>query len=348
MNLKDRMNSAEKEKNIDTNKRSSGSNSSSLPDITPRSNVSQMDLVQKQQELIQQQESTIQTLQFEKQKLADELVSSNEKIVKLSEENVTLNGKLKNLSQSDKELSESIRIRDAAAKEREKAARDLQNATWERETAEEQNRKNREEGQRLSEWKFQLQREQRSQSEIVQQKVEREMERKKKEISLRIAKEWYSSVMLIVYSLFMTLYFIVTHWETVLTGDVFFTRLVKVIKGIWEVAWPAVYGYWFRQFHSDTGSLIATIVTALLAAGIIFGIIILFRKWRKAVDKSYDANDHRKQEAIFLIILAALVFSLIVCERIEIKMTWIMLWFITSFGIYFGYQTIRLLYRRRK
>ena len=170
------------------------------------------------------------------------------------------------------------------------------------------------------------------------------MERKKKEISFRLAKEWYSSVMLIVYSLVMTLFFIVTHWETVLTGKVFFTRLVNVIRGIWEVAWPAVYGYWFEQFQADTGSLIATIITAVLCARVLLGLIVLFLKWKHGVDRTYEEKDKRKAETTVLIALASLVLSLIICSRADIGMTWIMLWILLTTGSSFLFQTIRLIW----
>lgn len=311
--------------------------------------ISDQEMIRKQREVIsdlslqlQQKESAVQKLQFEILKKDDLIVSANEDKVKLNGEIVKLNEEIKRLNRSDQELKESRKILASAAEERQKAEWDRKSATWEHEKAERQFQQNQIENRRLAAMEKNLQKAQRTQNEIIQMHVAREMKRKQKELRLLILKEWYSSVMLVIYSFIMTIYFMIVHWETVESGKEFFPRLINVIRGIWEVAWPAVYDYWFRQFQAETGSLIATIVTALVAAGILFVIVMLFRKWKKAIDNSYDKNDHRKLESTFLIILASLVFSLIICERTGIEMTWIMLWILVSFGANIVYQTIRL------
>lgn len=310
--------------------------------------LKQKDVISDLRSQLQQKESEVQRLQSEILKKDDLIVSANGDKVKLNEEIAKLNEEISRLSRSDQELKESRKILVSAAEERKKAEWDRKSAIWEREKAERQARSNTVESQRLAAMEKNLQKTQCTQNEIIHKKVEKELARKQKALRIRILKEWYSSVMLVIYSLAMTVYFMIVHWETVESGSIFFPRFVHVISGIWETAWPAVYDYWFRQFHADTGSLIATIVTALLAAGILFGIIMLLRKWKREIDQSYEKNDHRKLGSTFLIILASLVFSLIICERTRIGMTWIMLWIMTSFGANFGYQTIRLLYRRRR
>jgi len=178
--------------------------------------------------------------------------------------------------------------------------------------------------------------------QIVRDRVESLLVAKQKKLCLKIAAEWHSSLMLILYSLVMTLYFVIIHWQTFLTGDVFFIRLATVFTGIWEVAWPSVLHYWFSQFQSDTGALVATTITAALAAGIIVGAIKLFLKWKHRADATYDSNDKRKIESFIFITSASLILALIICAECDLKMSWITLWILLSFGANFIYQTVRI------
>jgi len=292
------------------------------------SNDTLQDLINKQQEIIQKQGSELQRLQSEMQK-------KDEKIVKQNEELVTLNEKISQLSRSDLELQECKKIKASAAEERLTAAR-------EKAAADRQKEKNTFEEHRLLCMEQRLKKDKQKLDQIVRDRVESLLVAKQKKLCLKIAAEWHSSLMLILYSLVMTLYFVIIHWQTFLTGDVFFIRLATVFTGIWEVAWPSVLHYWFSQFQSDTGALVATTITAALAAGIIVGAIKLFLKWKHRADATYDSNDKRKIESFIFITSASLILALIICAECDLKMSWITLWILLSFGANFIYQTVRI------
>ena len=288
-------------------------------------------------DLINQQSDVIQKQDCELQKLRSEMQKRDEKIVKQNEELVTLNEKIAQLNRSDLELLESRKIKASAAEERLAAARERKESAIRLAAANQQKEFNALEAQRLKKEKQEL-------DLIVQNRLERELSAKQKTISLRLAKEWYSYLMLILYSIIMTIYYIIVHWETVLTGEIFFIRFEKAFTGIWEEAWPAVYHFWYSQVDTETGALIGSIITAVLAAGAVFGLIKLFLWWKKRIDDTYEKSDHRKTESFVLILSASLVFSLIICDRTNIKMSWIMLWIFVSAGANGIYQTARIIW----
>lgn len=304
---------------------------------TPNSNGSLQDLINRQSEIIQKQDSELQRFRSEMQK-------KDESIVKLNEELVTLNKKIESLNQSDLELQESKKIRASAAEARLEAARDMEKSARSLVEANRQKESNALEEHRLSCIERRLDREKQELDQIIQERLEQLLIAKQKLISLRLAKEWHSSLMLILYSVIMTIYFIVVHWQTVTTGWIFFTRFENAVTSIWEDAWPAVYHFWYWQVSTETGALIGTIVTAVLAAGAVFGFIKLFLWWKKRVDSTYGKKDNRKKESIVLILSGSMIFALIVCDKTNTSMTWIMLWFLIFVAIYGIYQTIRLIY----
>ena len=326
-------------------KRSSGSvqneNQENTKSIMQNSNESRQDLIQRQQEVISELSSRLQTSESDIQTLRSELQKRDEKIVLQNEEIVRLNGKIEQLNKSDIELQESRKIMDSVSKEKAAVAHDKYYTDW-------QKKENEKESRRLAKWRLEIAEIERDQENVVRKRVDRELENRKLELSKRIAKEWHSSLLLIVYAVIMTIYYVVLHWETVVSGEeLFVTRLVTIIKGIWLVAWPAVYNYWFDQIQADTGSLIATIVTAVLAAGAILGLAVLFLKWKRVVDDTYEDGDKRKAETAVLIVLSTLVFSLIICSRNPVEMSWMMLWILLAFGVNFVFQTGRIFWIRK-
>lgn len=320
MNLKDKRPRSDESVNSQKNMNSG----------TLNSNGPLLDLINQQSEVIQKQDCELQKLRSEMQK-------KDEKIVKQNEELVTLNEKIAQLNRSDLELLESRKIKASAAEERLAAAREREESAIRLAAANQQKEFNALEAQRLKKERQEL-------DLIIQSRLERELSAKQKTVSLRLAKEWYSSLMLILYSLIMTIYYIIVHWETVLTGEIFFIRFEKAFTGIWEDAWPAVYHFWYVQTDSETGALIGAIITAVLAAGAVLGLIKLFLWWKKRVDDTYKKNDHRKMESIVLIVSASLVFALIICDRTSITMSWIMFWILVFIGANGIYQTVRMLW----
>lgn len=304
-------------------------------------NESLLDLINKQSEVIQKQDCELQKLRSEMQK-------KDEKIVRQNEELVTLNEKIVRLNRSDLELQESKKIRVSAAEERLTAIREREESARTLARANLQKESNALEEQRLSAIEQRLKKEKQELDQIIQARMERMLAAKQKLISLRLAKEWHSSLMLIFYSVIMTIYFIIVHWQIVLTGEIFFIRFEKAFTGIWEVAWPAVYRFWYWQVNTETGALIGTIITAVLAAGVVIGFIKLFLWWKKRVDDTYEKNDRRRKETASLIISASLVFALIICTKTNITMTWIMLWILVSIAVSIIYYTSRLLWITNK
>ena len=320
MNLKDKRPRSEESVNSQKNMNSG----------TLNSNGPLLDLINQQSEVIQKQDCELQKLRSEMQKKDEKIVKQNEKLV-------TLNEKIALLNSSDLELQESRKIKASAAEERLAAAREREESAIKLAAANQQKEFNALEAQRLKKERQEL-------DLIIRDQLERELSAKQKTISLRLVKEWYSSLMLIIYSLVMTIYYIIVHWQTVLTGKIFFIRFEKAFTGIWETAWPAVYRFWYWQVDTETGALIGTIITAVLAAGAVFGFIKLFLWWKKHVDDTYGKNDHRKKESFVLILSTSLICALIICAKTNIKMTWIMLWILISVASTVFYQTARLIW----
>ena len=245
------------------------------------------------------------------------------------------------MNKSDLELQENRKIMDSVAKEKAAVAHEKYYADW-------QKKVNEQEEHRLAQWRMEIAAIEREQEKVIRKKVDHELDNRKIELCKRIAKEWYSSVLLILYTVIMTIFFIVIHWELFIAGvELFFTRLVAFFDGIWSVAWPAVFDFWFAQFQTGTGALISTIITAFLCAGAVFGLIVLFIKWKGRVDDTYEDGDKRKAEITVLITFSTMVFSLIVCSRTTIEMSWMMLWILLVFGVSFIYQTCRILWIRK-
>ena len=320
MNLKDKRPRSEESVNSQKNMNSG----------TLNSNGSLLDLINQQSEVIQKQDCELQKLRSEMQKKDEKIVKQNEKLV-------TLNEKIALLNSSDLELQESRKIKASAAEERLAAAREREESSIKLAAVNQQKEFNALEAQRLKKERQEL-------DLIIQNRLERELSAKQKAVSLRLAKEWYSSLMLIIYSVVMTVYYIIVHWQTVLTGEIFFIRFEKAFTGIWEAAWPAVYRFWYWQTNTETGALIGSIITAVFATGAVFGLIKLFLWWKKRVDDTYDKNDHRKTESLILILSSSLVFALIICSRTSISMSWIMLWILVTTATSVIYQTVRIIW----
>lgn len=155
--------------------------------------------------------------------------------------------------------------------------------------------------------------------------AERKTEERAMEIFRRVERQYHVPLLLVLYSVVVTIFLIVTYEPDFASVRIFGERFWHGFSRIWEAGWPFVFVTLKATGSNDLTAWMLTIIAAMFAALLTGAIIVLFVRVIRGLSDVYRRNSETAKgiEAATAVIVTAVLASLIITGLCKTEITWV-------------------------